>query len=66
MRPWLGGKAGGLLAFLAIAALVAGGLGWATAAALRLEQEQLAAAPRVEEDQQLRPRTEALLHRIRV
>jgi signal transduction histidine kinase len=42
MRPWLGGKAGGLLAFLAIAALVAGGLGWATAAALRLEQEQWA------------------------
>jgi signal transduction histidine kinase len=41
MRDWFRGKRGGLAAFLLIAALVAGGLGWATAAALRLEQEQL-------------------------
>jgi signal transduction histidine kinase len=41
MRRWLGGKRGGLIAFLIIASLVAGGLGWATAAALGLEQEQL-------------------------
>jgi signal transduction histidine kinase len=54
MRYWFRGKRGGLISFVAIAALVAGGLGWVTAAALRLEQEQLAAAPRVEEDQQLR------------
>src|SRR4051812_17178868 len=42
MKPWPGGKPGGLLAFAAIASLVAGGLGWATAAALRLEHEQWA------------------------
>jgi signal transduction histidine kinase len=35
-------KPGSLAAFLLIALLVAGGLGWATAAALRLEREQLA------------------------
>jgi signal transduction histidine kinase len=40
MRPFLRGKAGGLVAFLAIAGLVAGGLGWVTAAALRLERQQ--------------------------
>jgi signal transduction histidine kinase len=43
MRYWFRGKRGGLLAFLVIAALVAGGLGWVTAAAWRLEQEQLEA-----------------------
>jgi signal transduction histidine kinase len=42
MRGWPGGKAGGLVAFVLIAALLAGGLGWATAVALRLEGEQLA------------------------
>src|SRR5262249_29113956 len=36
MRRW-----SGLAAFVLIAGLVAGGLGWATAAALRLEREQL-------------------------
>jgi signal transduction histidine kinase len=41
MRYWLRGKAGGLLVFTLIAALVVGGLGWVTAAALRLEQEHL-------------------------
>jgi signal transduction histidine kinase len=40
MKPFLRGKRGGLAAFLVIAGLVAGGLGWATAAALRLEREQ--------------------------
>lgn len=34
------GKRGGLIAFVVIAGLVTGGLGWATAAALRLEGEQ--------------------------
>jgi signal transduction histidine kinase len=40
MRSWLRGKRGGFLAFLLIAALVAGGLGWVTMAALQMEQEQ--------------------------
>src|SRR5438874_2078809 len=40
MKACLRGKCGGLAAFLLIAGLVAGGLGWATAAALRLEREQ--------------------------
>jgi signal transduction histidine kinase len=48
MRSWLRGKIGGFAAFLVIAALVAGGLGWATAAALRLEQEQLDARAEAE------------------
>src|SRR5260370_36269848 len=39
MKTWFRGKRGGLAAFLVIAGLVAGGLGWATAAALRLERE---------------------------
>jgi signal transduction histidine kinase len=38
MRYWLRGKRGGLAGFLAIAALVIGGLGWVTAAVLRLER----------------------------
>lgn len=41
MNYWFGGKWGGAVAFLAIAALVVGGLGWVTADALRLEREQL-------------------------
>ncbi len=40
MRYWLHGKRGGLIGFLAIAALVTGGLGWVSSAVLRLEQEQ--------------------------
>jgi signal transduction histidine kinase len=40
MRGWFSGKPGGFLAFVLIAGLVTGGLGWATAAALRLEREQ--------------------------
>jgi signal transduction histidine kinase len=42
MKDWLCGKFGGSVAFLAAAALVFGGLGWATAAALRVESEQIA------------------------
>jgi signal transduction histidine kinase len=42
MRPWLRGKPAGLFGFAAVAVLVAGGLGWATTEALRLEREQLA------------------------
>ena len=41
MRRIFRGKFGGLVGFLLIAGLVAGGLGWVTAAALRLEREQL-------------------------
>jgi len=53
MRYWLRGKRGGLLAFVAIASLVAGGLGWVTAAVLRLEREQLEASARAELDHSL-------------
>jgi signal transduction histidine kinase len=42
MRDWLRGKRGGLIGFLAIVALVVGGLGWVTADVLRLEREQFA------------------------
>jgi signal transduction histidine kinase len=41
---FLGGKLRGLLAYLAIAALLLGGLGWATRAALRVEDEHRMAA----------------------
>lgn len=40
MNYWLRGKRGGSLAFLLIVALVVGGLGWVTAAALSLEARQ--------------------------
>ena len=42
MKDWFRGPRGGLVAFVLISGLVAGGLGWVTAAALRLEREQLA------------------------
>jgi signal transduction histidine kinase len=48
MKSWLRGQRGGAVAFLLISALVAGGLGWVTAAALRLEQEQVEARARAE------------------
>jgi signal transduction histidine kinase len=51
---WLRGKRGGLIAFLAIAALVAGGLGWVTVAALDLEREQLEARAETELHAKLR------------
>src|SRR5262252_2360524 len=41
MKSWLRGKTGPLIGFALAAALVAGGLSWATTAALRLEREQL-------------------------
>jgi len=54
MRDWLRGKPSGFLGFLMIAALVAGGLGWATAAALGLEREQLDQRAESERANQLR------------
>src|SRR5262245_27807104 len=58
MKHWLRGKPGSLLAFALIAALVGGGLGWATVAALRLERKWLAerAARRAEEEHAARLR----------
>ncbi len=50
MRSWLRGKRGGALIFVLITALVAGGLGWVTAAALRLEREQVEARTEAERD----------------
>jgi signal transduction histidine kinase len=41
MKWWLGGKGRALIAFLIIAGLVIGGLGWVTAAVLRLETDQV-------------------------
>ncbi len=41
MKYWLRGKRGGVVVFLLIAALVTGGLGGATMAALRMERQQL-------------------------
>lgn len=48
MKTWLRGKAVGLLAFALIAGLVAGGLGWVSLEALRLDQEQRAARRQAE------------------
>jgi signal transduction histidine kinase len=47
------GKLGGLAVFLLVAGLVAGGLGWVTIAALRLEREQLQARADAEFNQKL-------------
>jgi signal transduction histidine kinase len=54
MHYWFRGKRGGLIAFILIATLVAGGLGWMTSAVLRLEREQLEAQVRSEQDDQVR------------
>src|ERR1700756_4027276 len=54
MSDWLRGKRKELVAFVLIAALVAGGLGWATAATLRLEQQQVAARAEAELRDKLR------------
>jgi signal transduction histidine kinase len=54
MSYWFRGKKGALIAFLVILILVAGGMGWITAAALRLEHEQLEARLRAEQEDQLR------------
>jgi signal transduction histidine kinase len=53
MRRIFGGRVGGLAVFLLVAGLVAGGLGWVTAAALRLEREQLQARADAEQTQKL-------------
>ena len=54
MKEWFGGKGGGAAAFVVIFGLVAGGLGWATAAALRLESEQLTARAEAEQADRMR------------
>ncbi len=51
---WLKGKRGGLVVFALIAGLVGGGLAWVTAAALRLEGEQLEARAQAELNQKVR------------
>jgi signal transduction histidine kinase len=55
MKTWLRGRWLALIVFLAITALVTGGLGWVTAAALRLEREQIDARAEAEQVAQLRP-----------
>jgi signal transduction histidine kinase len=54
MKAWFRGQGGGSLAFLVIVTLVVGGLGWATVAALRLENEQLKARTETEQQNRLR------------
>src|SRR5262245_18199741 len=53
MRRIFRGKVGGLAVFLLVAGLVIGGLGWVTAAALRLEREQQQARAAAELTQKL-------------
>jgi signal transduction histidine kinase len=48
------GKSGGFIAFVGIAALVAGGLGWVTSAALSLEREQLQTQAQAQTNDRLR------------
>jgi signal transduction histidine kinase len=50
---WLRGKLRGFLAFLGIAALLLGGLGWATRAALKVEHDQRVAAANAAEVERL-------------
>jgi signal transduction histidine kinase len=54
MTAWLRGKSGGMVGFAAISVLVAGGLGWATRAALQLEREQAAQQATAEHAERLR------------
>jgi signal transduction histidine kinase len=56
MRNWLRGKPRGLVSFVLICGLVAGGLGWATRAALRLEVEQQEARLHAEQAERRRAR----------
>jgi signal transduction histidine kinase len=56
MKNWLCGKRRGLVTFVLIAGLVAGGLGWATSAALHLEVEQHEARRAAEHADRLRAR----------
>lgn len=53
MRYWLRGKRGGVVVFLLIAALVTGGLGGTTVAALRMERQQLEDHARAQHRDQL-------------
>lgn len=50
---WLTGKTRGVIAYLAIAALLLGGLGWATKAALRVEDDQRLAAANAAEAERM-------------
>ena len=54
MNEWLRGMRRGSVAFAVICLLVAGGLGWATRAALRLEQEQQQQLAQAEHAERLR------------
>jgi signal transduction histidine kinase len=54
VRMWFRGKPGGFIAFLAIATMVIGGLGWVTAAALRLENEQFESQAEARVNEKLR------------
>jgi signal transduction histidine kinase len=60
MRDWLKGPRGGLIALALVSLLVAGGLGWVTAAALRMEHEQLVDRAEAEHATQLRLALRAL------
>src|SRR5262249_17858287 len=66
MRWLLRGKLGGLAAFLAISALVLGGLGWATHEALRLGEQQRTVAAQADAVEQLRRDRDPLADRVRV
>jgi len=55
MNYWFRGKRGGALAFMAIAFLVVGGLGWVTYSALQLEQERAQTRAQAERMENLRP-----------
>jgi signal transduction histidine kinase len=55
MKSWLRGRGTALIVFLGIAGLVTGGLGWVTAAVLRLEQEQVEARAEADLYAALRP-----------
>jgi signal transduction histidine kinase len=54
MKAWFRGQGGGFLGFLSVLALVAGGLGWVTSAALNLEAEQFAVRAESERYNKLR------------
>src|SRR6516162_3707300 len=54
MSMSLRGKSGGFIAFVGIAALVGGGLGWVTSAALSLERDQLEAQAQAQTNDRLR------------
>jgi signal transduction histidine kinase len=65
MRYWFRGKRGALLAFLLIVALLAGGLGWITDAALALERQHREASAEAELHAQLQLALSLLDSRVR-